>query len=138
MHGALIWKVFNTAVEMKTIIRQSSDQQQLKNVLNALRTSTANEDDTHWLQQFQWQTLTERYGREVMAHFEEEALYVFPSHDMEWEHNKQKLLAANDHYPIAKITADCQGIHAKSSSAENSGGLIRVLHMCVSQSKPYV
>ena len=36
-------------------------------------------------------------------------LFVFPS--QEWQHNKTKLMARNEMYPIAKINAECQGSH---------------------------
>ena len=58
------------------------------------------------------------------------ALFAFPTHQEELQHNKTQLLVANQHYPIAKITADCQGSHAKSSSSDASGGLIRQLYVC--------
>jgi hypothetical protein len=36
LHGALVWKKFNHAVNLQQIVRQSPDQQQLKEVLLAL------------------------------------------------------------------------------------------------------
>ena len=37
IHGALVWQSFDQAIELKTIIRQSKDQQRLKEVLWSLR-----------------------------------------------------------------------------------------------------
>ena len=60
------------------------------------------------------------------------ALFAFPTHAEEWEHNKAQFFFANRDFPIAKITAECQVIHAKTSSADTAGGLIRTLYVCKS------
>ena len=36
------------------------------------------------------------------------ALFAFPTHAEEWEHNKAQFFFANRDFPIAKITAECQ------------------------------
>ena len=132
MRGALIWKGFDTAVELKQIVRQNSDQKRLKQVLNSLRTYTTNDNDTQWLQNFQWDHLIKKYGKTLMQSMKEDALFVFPTHEEEWRHNKTELMTANQSHRVAKITAECHGIHSKSSSAERSGGLVRVLYICIS------
>ena len=58
-----------------------------------------------------------------MAQFEEETLFVFPTHEEKWIQNKSKLLQLNASHPIAKINAVSKGIHSQSSSADKSGVL---------------
>ena len=48
----------------------------------------------------------------MMKLLKDNALFVFPTHAQEWEHNKGKLLEANVHFPIAKISCTSKGIHA--------------------------
>ena len=49
-------------------------------------------------------------------------LFVFPTHNEEWAHNKIKLLEANEQFPVAKIDAVCHGLHSKTSSDDTMGG----------------
>ncbi len=111
-------------------MRQDESEVQLRDVLQRLRTYSSTKQDCQWLQHFQWSNITQRYEKEVVETMTQNALFAFPTHQEEWEHNKTKLLAANQHHPIARITAQCQGIHAKTSGADASGGLIRTLYLC--------
>jgi hypothetical protein len=132
MRGHHLWKSFTTVVTLRQVMRQDDSEVQLKNVLQRLRTYSATHEDTVWLQSFQWQHLTRKFGNDAMALMSDNALFAFPTHKEEWEHNKNKLLQANESFPIAKITAQFKGLHAKSTSADSSGGLIRVLYACKS------
>jgi hypothetical protein len=58
-------------------------------------------------------------------------LFVFPTHDEEWAHNKIKLLEANEHFPVAKIDAVCHGLRSKSSSDDEMERLLKTLYICV-------
>ena len=53
----------------------------------------------------------------------------FPTHAAEWEHNKAKLLKANEHAPIAKCSAVSTGLHSNTSS-DKAGGLLQTLYLC--------
>jgi hypothetical protein len=44
----------------------------------------------------------------------EKGLFVFPTHQQVWDHNKIKLLDVNQSYPIAKLSAISKGVHANS------------------------
>ena len=57
-------------------------------------------------------------------------LFVFPTHDQEWEHNKTKLLELNKQHPIAKMSAVNKGPHAKSCSPDKAGGLLNTVYLC--------
>lgn len=56
-------------------------------------------------------------------------LFVFPTHDEEWSHNKSKLLEVNKLFPVAKITAVRKGSHSKSDESEKAGGLLNTLYI---------
>ena len=130
MRGSLLWQEFQYAVTLNQIVRQNSEEQDFKHVLHRLRTYSASPEDTQWLQRFQWDALKLRYSRQHMEDMAQNALYVFPTHAEEWEHNKCCLLQANKDNPIAKIDSVCHGIHSKSSSADAAGGLVRTLYVC--------
>ena len=130
MRGGTLWGSFKTVVTLRQTMRQDHSEVELKNVLHRLRSYSATRDDALWLQSFQWQNLTRKYGDAVLKSMSDNGLFAFPTHKEEWEHNKSKLLQANTSFPIAKISADSQGQHAKSSSAAGSGGLIRLLYVC--------
>jgi hypothetical protein len=53
MHGVLVWQNCNCAVHLQQIVRQAEDQQQLKDVLLALREYKATSLQASWLQSFQ-------------------------------------------------------------------------------------
>jgi hypothetical protein len=113
----MVWQSFTTVVTLGKVMRQDETEVQLKNVLERLRMYSSTREDCHWLQGYQWHNITQKYGQDVVEQMAKNALFAFPTHQDEWEHNKSQLLVANQHHPIAKITADCQGIHSKSSSA---------------------
>jgi hypothetical protein len=57
-------------------------------------------------------------------------LFVFPTHEEVWGHNKMKLLEVNETYPVAKSNAISHGIHAKSIDSAKAGGLQKTVFMC--------
>lgn len=57
MHGVLVWQDFQTAVALKTIIRQGEQEKELKDVLSNLRQYKVTPPQAIWLQQFQWNNL---------------------------------------------------------------------------------
>ena len=68
---------------------------------------TTTPQQIHWLQQFQWHNLRMSHGPELLARMDEQGLYVFPTHRLEWQRNKTKLLECNrqPNHPVAKIKA---------------------------------
>ena len=116
LHGVLVWKEFSKAVTLNNIIRQNEDQNQLKEVLNALRQYKATTKHAKWLQKFQWDDLQKSHGNELLQRMSNQGLFVFPSHADEWLHNKTKLLEANATQPIAKIAAVSNGPHSKHAT----------------------
>ena len=130
IHGHLVWQEFTQAIELKTIIRQNSDQQHLKNVLMALRQYKTSKQDTKWLQQFQWDNLKQTYGQPLLADMTAQGIFVFPSHAAEWNHNKVQLLKANEIAPIAQLKAVNKGAHAKTATNDKAGGLANTLYLC--------
>lgn len=64
-------------------------------------------------------------------------LFVFPTHDEEWFHNKSKLLEVNKLFPVAKITAVGKGSHSKSGESEKAGGLLNTLYIIKQGFKSY-
>ena len=130
MHGAMVWKTFDQAVILTTSIRQSDDEPMFRNVLSSLREYKCSDDQAKWLQKFQWDDLKNDYGTSLIERMSTSGIFVFPTHALEWEHNRQKLLDANKSNPIARITAYTKGLHAKSTSIEQSCGLVRTLYLC--------
>ena len=61
----------------------------------ALREYKLSKEQAAWLQEFQWDRLKSRYGDELSKRMEMSGLFVFPTHDEEWNHNKDQLLKAN-------------------------------------------
>ena len=59
-------------------------------------------------------------------------LFVFPTHEEVWSHNKSKLLQLNSEHPIAKLVSECRGYHSKSPDSEKAGGLQKTLFLCKS------
>ena len=92
MHGVLVWQEFNTAVVLKKIIRQGGNEKELKDVLSSLREYKATPEQAKWLQQFQWNNLKMTHGNELVEKMSQSGLFVFPTHEEEWNHNKTKLL----------------------------------------------
>ena len=129
IHGVLIWSQFNHAVALNTIQRQNEDEQQLRNALMSLRNYTVTSEQAEWMQNFQWGNLENQYGSQLTSRISEKGLFVFPTHAEEWQHNKLKLLKANELYPIAKINAECYGPHNKSNRSDRAC-LLRTLFIC--------
>lgn len=129
MHGVLVWQDFQTAVALKTIIRQGEQEKELKDVLSNLRQYKVTPPQAIWLQQFQWNNLKKKYGDELLKVMSDRGLFVFPTHDEEWSHNKSKLLEVNKLFPVAKITAVGKGSHSKSGESEKAGGLLNTLYI---------
>jgi hypothetical protein len=90
MYGSLVWKEFNSAIDLKTIIRQSNDQNYFKGVLSCLREYNLTQQHATWLQNFQWEELRKLYGESFIKEFDRDGLSVFPTHNDEWLHNKSK------------------------------------------------
>ena len=86
-HGRLVWTMFASAVELTQIIRQNESEQQLRDVLMSLRNYTTTPQQIHWLQQFQWHNLCMSLGLELLVRRDEQGLYVFPTHRLEWQRN---------------------------------------------------
>ena len=128
MHGSLVWKEFNTAVTLQTIVRQNREQTEFKNTLLALREYKITSQQAQWLQTFQWNSLQKSHGHYLLKRMSE-GLHVFPTHEEEWNHNKMKLLEANKTAPIAKMTAISEGIH-RNISSDKAGGLLCQLYLC--------
>lgn len=131
MHGALVWKEFNEAVLLKTVVHQAEDQTYFKNVLGALREYKLTQDHATWLQKFQWGDLLKSHGQSFIDDMDENSLFVFPTHNEEWLHNKTKILKANERNPIAKVDAISHGSHAKGVSSENAKGLLPTVYLCI-------
>jgi hypothetical protein len=41
-----------------------------------------------WLQKFQWQNLKSSYGQGLLTDMSEKGMFVFPTHQQVWDHNK--------------------------------------------------
>ena len=130
LHGAIVWKEFQTAVTLSSIIRQNADEAELKEALMAMRTYSLSPAQANWLQQFQWDSLKITHGPSLLERMTKCGLFVFPTHADEWKHNKEQLLNANSTSPIARIKAIDQGQHAKSISSSATNSLIETLFLC--------
>ena len=130
-HGHLVWTMSDSAVELTQIIRQNESEQQLRDVLMSLRNYTTTPQQIHWLQQFQWHNLRMSHGPEFLARMDEQGLYVFPTHRLEWQRNKTKLLECNrqPNHPVAKIKAVHNGRHAVRGGSNKAGGLLPLLYL---------
>lgn len=83
MHGSLVWKEFNSAIVLKTIIRQSDDQNYFKGVLSCLREYKLTQQPATWLQNFQWEELRILYGKSFFKELNRDSLFGFPTHSDE-------------------------------------------------------
>ena len=130
-HGRLVWTMFDSAVELTHIMRQSESEQQLRDVLMSLRNYTTTPQQIHWQQQFQWHNLGMSRGPELLARMDEQGLYIFPTHRLEWQRNKTKLLECNrqPNHPVAKIKAVHNGRHAAKADSNKAGGLLPLLYL---------
>ena len=131
-HGRLVWTSLDSAVELTQIVRQNESEQQLRDVLMSLRTYSTTAQQIRWLQQFQWHNLRMSRGPELLGRMDEQGLYVFPTHHLEWERNKTKLLECNrlPNHPVAKIKAVDNGRHAQKADSNKAGGLLPLLYLC--------
>jgi signal recognition particle subunit SEC65 len=130
IHGALVWQDFTAAVTLKNIIRQGDQEKQFRSVLTALREYKITPEQAKWLQKFQWNDLKLTHDEELLQRMSDRGLFVFPTHEEEWQHNKSKLLELNQTYPIAKMTAVSQGPHSKTGESAKAGGLLNTLYLC--------
>ena len=97
-----------------------------------MRTYTTTPQQVRWLQKFQWHNLRISHGPELLCRMDEQGLYVFPTHPLDWERNKAKLLECNrkpDH-PVARIKAVDNGRHAQKADSNKAGGLLPLLYLC--------
>jgi hypothetical protein len=100
MYGSLVWKEFNSAIVLKTIIRQSDDQNYFKGVLRCLREYKLTQQNATCSVNFQWEELRKLYGESFIKELDRDGLSVFPTHNDEWLHNKSNILELNDENPI--------------------------------------
>ena len=85
-HGRLVWTSFDSAVELTQIVRQTESEERLRDVLMSMRTSSTTPQQVHWLQKFQWHNL--RMVQNFFVGWINKGLLVFPTHRLEWGHNK--------------------------------------------------
>lgn len=104
LHGVLVWQEFDVAVSLNTIVRQNSEETVFKNALLDLREYKLSPLQAKWLQSFQFDQLEKNYGKQHLKDLHTKALFVFPTHEEVWQHNKGKILEANVKYPIAKVS----------------------------------
>ena len=95
LHGVLVWKNFKYSVNLKTNLRQGNKEQELKDVLLVIREYKITPVQAKWLQKFQWQNLRSSYGQVLLNDMSEKGLFVFPTDQQVWDHNKIKLLKVN-------------------------------------------
>ena len=127
-----MWTRFESALVLTPIVRQTESEEQQRDVLMSLRTYTTMPQQVHWLQMFQWHNLCLGHGQELLRRMDEQDLCVFPTHRLEWERNKAKLLEYNrepDH-PVARIKAVDNGGHAQKADSNKAGGLLLLLYLC--------
>lgn len=111
-------------------MRQNNEENQLREVLFALRNYEAKPQHALWLQNFQWNTLRNKYGTQFIEDVERRGLFVFPSNQDVRNHNETKLKSLNKIHPVAKITAESKGIHVKSATDDKCRGLPKTLYLC--------
>ena len=131
-HGRLVWTSLDSAVELSQIVRQNECEQQLRDVLMSLRTYSKTPQQIRWLQQFQWHNLCISYGPELLGRMDEQGLYILPTHRLERERSKTKLIECNrlPNHPVAKIKAVDNGRHAQKADSNKAGGLLPLLYLC--------
>lgn len=98
----------------------------------SLRTYSTMPDQVHRLQQFQCHDLLRAHGKDLLKRMDEQGLFVFPMHCLEWERNKAKLIECNrlPNHPVAKIKAVNNGKHAQKADSNKAGGLLPLLYLC--------
>lgn len=67
---------------------QGPEEQYVRVILMALRNYSITHDQATWLQQFQWCDLKLEFSLESMRQMEDNALFLFPTHEEVWHHNK--------------------------------------------------
>ena len=121
-HGRLVLTMFDSAVELTEIVRQTESEQQLRGVLMSSRTYNTTCQEIHWLQQFQWHNLRLTHGTELLGRMDEQV----PTNRLEWERNKTKLLECNrkPNHPVARINSRqlaMAGMHRKLAVVRRKG-----------------
>ena len=131
-YGQLVWTSFDSAIELTQIVRQTASEEQLRDVLISMRRYTTTPQQVRCLQKFQWHNLRISHGPELLRRMDEQGLYIFLTHSLEWERNKAKLLECNrepDH-PVARIKAVNNGRHTQKADSNKAGGLLPLLFLC--------
>ena len=128
--GAFLWRAFTTVVELKKSMRQDSSEAELRRALDHLRNYEVDNQDVDFLQQFQWNSLESKFSKTTMEKMKDDALFVFPTLEEEWDHNSKQILKTNLIHPIAKIKCENHGIHASSAPAQKCHGLQKTLFLC--------
>jgi hypothetical protein len=72
LHCVLVWKDFKYSVNLKTIVRQGIKEQELKDVLLAIREYKITPVQAKWRQKFQWQNLKSSYGQGLLNDMSEQ------------------------------------------------------------------
>ena len=90
MHGCLVWKEFDNAIILNTVVRLNENQLEFKNVLSSLRNYNLDLNQAQWLQRFQWDDNRSTYDNIFIQRLSDNGLFVFPTHNDEWDHNKLK------------------------------------------------
>ena len=127
-HGRLVWTTFDSAVELTEIVRQT-ESERCVDVLKDLQYHTpANPLDTA----VSWNNLCLTHGTELLGRMDEQGLFVFPTHHLEWERNKTKLLECNKNpnHPVARINSrqlTIAGMHRKLTVVRREG----CYHYCI-------
>ena len=129
--GTAVWKEFDHAIQLQQSMRQSEAEEEFREVLESVRYYRSSNDQVEWLQNFQWHKLLEIHGPEKMAQMKKDSLFVFPTHEQEWEHNRNELLIVNQRHPVAKVKAENTGMHAASAESRKTSGLVKVLYASV-------
>ena len=83
-------------------MRQHEDENDFKEIISSLREYTVTAQHVKCIQQFQWQHISEKYGRSGIDSMMMHGLFEFQTHREICEHNKQKLKQLNETYPVAK------------------------------------
>ena len=58
-------------------------------------------------------------------------LFVIPTNNAEWNHNKTVLLKVNQQHYVAEVSAELKGMHASKSSTYKASGLVQVLYFVI-------
>ena len=69
LHGALVWKEFETVANLQHVVRQANDEQVFRSVLIGVREQKVVPEQARWLQQFQLDRL-KQYGDSLLKQME--------------------------------------------------------------------